>query len=49
MSILDFIPTIPEIINYIECRFADHVWVLRKVEGCEERIRVCRVCGKLDV
>lgn len=40
----DWIPTIPEVFNFMWCRVGDHVWV----DYPADRVRSCSNCGKRE-
>lgn len=46
MGIFDWIPTIDEVTNFVECRVLDHKWV--KIVADDGSIFViCGRCGKI--
>lgn len=46
MGLFDWIPTIPEVIDFIDCRIVGHAWKTFIVEG--HTVRVCQNCGKQE-
>lgn len=46
MKIFDWVPTIPEVMDYIECRIVGHDFTY--IETKDGARFVCKICGKVN-
>ena len=47
MGLFDWIPSIDEVVDFIDCRIAGHAWTVYKENGVPS-FRVCRQCKKRE-
>ena len=47
MGLFDWVPTVEEVFDFIDCRLAGHTW-RNYVRPDSSVVRVCAVCGKQE-
>jgi hypothetical protein len=47
MGLFDWIPTVDEVIEFVDCRLTGHAWTIY-YDGNVPEFRICRQCNKRE-